>query len=68
MSHTTTVTIHCDGCGQWEHASSGIGPGDAASYRHSRIKRGWTTTGTRAGGDREDYCPICSSRINQGGE
>lgn len=63
MSLTYTVTVTCDGCGEWEHTDDGFG--DTRRGARDRKRRGWVIKWRNEDGrrwDRRDYCPKCASR------
>ncbi|MCP9947346.1 hypothetical protein [Actinomadura madurae] len=67
MSLTYTVTVTCDGCGEWEHTDRGNGTHAAA---RSRKRRGWVTKWKQDGRsrwDRRDYCPKCAGSDGEAG-
>ena len=61
MSLTYTVTVTCDGCGEWEHTDDGFG--DTRRGARNRKRRGWVTRWQNEDGrrwNRRDYCPKCA--------
>jgi len=59
MSITKQVTVWCDGCGNWEQASS-----TAASLRRELKKKGWKTVLKHH--IVTDYCPDCWRKQEEG--
>lgn len=50
MSITQQVTVWCDGCHNWEQAST-----TAKILRRDLKTKGWSSTR-----DGQDYCPTCT--------
>lgn len=53
MSLTTTVTVHCDNCGRWEHTED-----RSAAQRRAA---GWHRC--EGGAGRRDFCPRCGCTV-----